>query len=159
MPILALISIVLIFRSRVSKSRTWPKLRVNKNLIDDQLDFFKNENSSNRFDWLEPSILRALEGAIFIWAVVATDLNRPAAFLLLFAILFGHYDNMYRALQGEHKPKWLAIAGGFILGRVTLLGIFLVLGWSIVPLVWYFGLLFFVISSIQWIAGHKARGN
>ena len=159
MPILALISIVLIFRSRVSKSRTWPKLRVNKNLIDDQLDFFKNENSSNRFDWLEPSILRALEGAILIWAVVATDLNRPAAFLLLFAILFGHYDNMYRALQGEHKPKWLAIAGGFILGRVTLLGIFLVLGWSIVPLVWYFGLLFFVISSIQWIAGHKARGN
>ena len=159
MPILALISIVLIFRSRVSKSRTWPKLRVNKNLIDDQLDFFKNENSTNRFDWLEPSILRALEGAILIWAVVATDLNRPAAFLLLFAILFGHYDNMYRALQGEHKPKWLAIAGGFILGRVTLLGIFLVLGWSIVPLVWYFGLLFFVISSIQWIAGHKARGN
>jgi hypothetical protein len=159
MPIFALISIILIFRSRVRKSLTWPKLRVNKNLIDDQLDFFKNKNSTNRFDWLEPSILRALEGAIFIWAVVATDLNRPAAFLLLFAILFGHYDNMYRALQGEHKPKWLAIAGGFILGRVTLLGIFLVLGWSIVPLVWYFGLLFFVISSIQWIAGHKARGN
>jgi phosphatidylglycerophosphate synthase len=159
MPILALISIVLIFRSRVSKSRTWPKMRVNKNLIDDQLDFFRNKNSTNRFDWLEPSILRALEGTIFIWAVVATDLNRPAAFLLLFAILFGHYDNMYRALQGEHKPKWLAIAGGFILGRVTLLGIFLALGWSIVPLVWYFGLLFFVISSIQWVAGHKARGN
>ena len=159
MPILAVISILLVFRARVLKSRTWPKLRVNKNLIDDQLDFFKNKNSTNRFDWLEPSILRALEGGIFIWAVVATDLNRPAAFLLLFAILFGHYDNMYRALQNEHKPKWLAIAGGFILGRVTLLGIFLALGWSIVPLVWYFGLLFFVISSIQWVAGHKARGN
>jgi hypothetical protein len=159
MPILAVISILLVFRARVLKSRTWPKLRVNQNLIDDQLDFFKNKNSTNRFDWLEPSILRALEGGIFIWAVVATDLNRPAAFLLLFAILFGHYDNMYRALQNEHKPNWLAIAGGFILGRVTLLGIFLVLGWSIVPLVWYFGLLFFVISSIQWIAGHKARGN
>jgi hypothetical protein len=66
---------------------------------------------------------------------------------------------MYRALQGEHKPKWLAIAGGFILGRVTLLGIFLALGWSIVPLVWYFGSLFFVISSIQWVAGHKARSK
>ena len=159
MPILAVISILLVFRARVLKSRTWPKLRVNKSLIDNQLDFFKNENSTNRFDWLEPSILRALEGGIFIWAVVATDLNRPAAFLLLFAILFGHYDNMYRALQGEHKPKWLAIAGGFILGRVALLGIFLALGWSIVPLVWYFSSLFFVISSIQWVAGHKARGN
>jgi len=159
MPILALISIVLIFRSRVRKSRTWPKVRVNKNLIDDQLDFFRNENSTNRFDWLEPSILRAIEGAVFIWAVSATDLNRPAAFLLLFAILFGHYDNLYRALQGEHKPKWLSAAGGFILGRVVLLGIFLALGWSIVPLVWYFSVLFFVVSSIQWIAGHKARSK
>ena len=159
MPVLALISIFLVFRSRVRKSQTWPKLRVNKSLIDNQLDFFKNEKSTNRFDWLEPSLLRALEGAIFIWAVVATDLNRPAAFLLLFAILFNHYDNMYRALQGEHKPKWLAIAGGFIPGRVLLLGIFLALGWSIVPLVWYFSILFFLISSIQWVAGHKARGN
>ena len=159
MPVLALISIFLVFRSRVRKSQTWPKLRVNKSLIDNQLDFFKNEKSTNRFDWLEPSLLRALEGAIFIWAVVATDLNRPAAFLLLFAILFNHYDNMYRALQGEHKPKWLAIAGGFIPGRVLFLGIFLALGWSIVPLVWYFSILFFLISSIQWVAGHKARGN
>jgi phosphatidylserine synthase len=159
MPVLALISILLVFRSRVRKSRTWTKLRVNKNLIDNQLDFFKNEKSTNRFDWLEPSLLRAFEGAIFIWAVMATDLNRPAAFLLLFAILFNHYDNMYRALQGEHKPKWLAIAGGFIPGRVILLGLFLALGWSIVPLVWYFSILFFLISSIQWVAGHKARGN
>jgi hypothetical protein len=159
MPILALISIVLIFRSRVRKSRTWPKERVNKNLIDDQLDFFKNENSTNRFDWLEPSILRAIEGAVFIWAVSVTDLNRPAAFLLLFAILYSHYDALYRALQGERKPKWLAISGGFILGRLMLLGIFLTLGWSIVPLVWYFCALFFVVSSIQWIVGHKSRGN
>ena len=159
MPILALISIVLVFRSRVRKSRTWPKERVNKNLIDDQLDFFKNENSTNRFDWLEPSILRALEGAFFIWAVSVTDLNRPAAFLLLFAIIYSHYDALYRALQSERKPKWLAISGGFILGRIALLGIFLALGWSIVPLVWYFCTLFFVISSIQWVVGHKARGN
>ena len=159
MPILALISIVLIFRSRVRKSRTWPKERVNKNLIDDQLDFFKNENSTNRFDWLEPSILRAIEGAFFIWAVSVTDLNRPAAFLLLFAIIYSHYDSLYRALQRERKPKWLAISGGFILGRIALLGIFLALGWSIVPLVWYFCTLFFVISSIQWVVGHKARGN
>jgi phosphatidylserine synthase len=159
MPILAFISIVLIFRSRVRKSLTWPKVHLITSLIDNQLDFFKHENSTNRFNWLMPSILRALEGAAFIWAVVATDLNRPTAFLLLFAILFNHYDNMYRALQGEHKPKWLSIAGGFILGRVILLGIFLVLGWSIVPLVWYFGVLFFVISSIQWVAGHKARSN
>ena len=54
MPILALLSIALVFRGRVRKSLTWPKERVNKNLIDDQLDSFRNENSTNRFDWLEP---------------------------------------------------------------------------------------------------------
>ena len=52
MPILALLSIALVFRGRVRKSLTWPKERVNKNLIDDQLDSFRNENSTNRFDWL-----------------------------------------------------------------------------------------------------------
>jgi hypothetical protein len=46
-----------------------------------------------------------------------TDLDRSVLFLLLFAILFNHYDNMYRALQGEAKPKLLSIAGGFIVGR------------------------------------------
>ena len=159
MPILATISIVAIFRSRVRKTLTWPKVRVNKNLIDDQLDYFKNDNSTNRFDWLEPSLLRAFEGAFFIWVALITDVSRPVIFLLLFAILFNHYDNMYRALQNERKPKWLAIAGGFILGRIALVGIFLALGWSLVPLVWYLGILFFLISSGQWVAGHKARAK
>jgi hypothetical protein len=159
MPILATISIVAIFRSRIRKTLTWPKMRVNKNLIDDQLDYFKNDNSTNRFDWLEPSLLRAFEGAFFIWVALITDVSRPVIFLLLFSILFNHYDNMYRALQNERKPKWLAIAGGFILGRIALVGIFLALGWSLVPLVWYLGILFFLVSSGQWVAGHKARAK
>jgi CDP-alcohol phosphatidyltransferase/Family of unknown function (DUF5941) len=159
MPILATISIVAIFRSRIRKTLTWPKARVNKNLIDDQLDYFKNESSTNRFDWLEPSLLRAFEGAFFIWVALITDVSRPVIFLLLFAILFNHYDNMYRALQNERKPKWLSIAGGYILGRIALVGIFLALGWSLVPLVWYLGILFFLVSSGQWVAGHKARAK
>lgn len=159
MPILATISIIAIFRSRIRKSLTWPKERVNKALIDDQLDYFKDKKSTNRFDWLEPSLLRALEGGFFIWATLATDLSRPVMFLLLFAILFGHYDNMYRALQSERKPKWLAIAGGYILGRIAIFGIFVALGWSIDYLLWYFSALFFLISSIQWVAGHKARAK
>ncbi len=159
MPILATISIVAIFRSRIRKTLTWPKARVNKNLIDDQLDYFKNESSTNRFDWLEPSLLRAFEGAFFIWVALITDVSRPVIFLLLFAILFNHYDNMYRALQNERKPKWLSIAGGYILGRIALVGIFLALGWSLVPLVWYFGILFFLVSSGQWVAGHKVRAK
>ena len=157
MPILAAISIVIVFRARIKVTLSWPKERVNKELIDDQLDTFKYAKSTNRFDWLEPSILRTIEGAVVICLTVIADLNRPTAFLLLFAIIYGHYDNLYRALQGEHKPKWLSYAGSFIIGRIALLGIFIIFSWSIAPLVWYFGVLFLVVSSIQWIAGEKSR--
>ena len=157
MPILAAISIIVVFRARIAVSRTWPKARVNKDLIDDQLDFFKNPKSTNRFDWFEPSILRAVEGSIIIVLTVVAELNRPTAFLLLFAIIYGHYDNLYRALQGEHKPKWLSIAGAFILGRLVILGIFIAFSWSITLLVWYFGALFLVVSSIQWVSSQKLR--
>ncbi len=157
MPILAAISIIVVFRARIRVSRTWPKARVNKELIDDQLDFFKNPKSTNRFDWFEPSLLRAIEGAIIIAVMIIADLNRPTAFLLLFAIIYGHYDNLYRALQGEHKPKWLSLAGAFILGRLAILGIFIAFSWSITPLVWYFGALFLVVSSIQWVSSQKLR--
>jgi hypothetical protein len=130
-------------------------LRVNKQLIDDQLDTFRYKNSENRFDWLQPSILRLLEGAFYIALAITTDLDRSLLFLLLFAILFNHYDNMYRALQSEAKPQWLSIAGGFIAGRLLVVSIFVYFGISLEPLLYYFALLFFVISSVQWVASRK----
>ena len=156
MPILSLISIALVFRGRIIKTLTWPKDRVNRNLIDDQLDTFRDPKSNNRFDWVEPSILRLFEGAVFIALAVFSDLDRSVLFLLLFAILFNHYDNMYRALQSEAKPQWLSIAGGFIAGRLLVLAAFISTGLSLLPLVYYFGILFFVISSIQWVTSRKA---
>ena len=156
MPILAFLSIILVFRGRIRKTLTWPKNRVNKNLIDDQLDTFRNEKSENRFDWLEPSIFRLIEGAVFIALAFTTELDRSVLFLLLFAILFNHYDNMYRALQSEAKPKWLSIAGGFITGRLLALTALLWLGLSLQPLLYYLATLFFVVSSVQWIASRKA---
>jgi hypothetical protein len=157
MPILSLISITLVFRGRIRATRKWEKERVSKDLIDDQLDFFKNKKSTNRFDWIEPSILRAIEGIIIIWLTIIADLNRPTAFLLLFVIIFGHYDNLYRALQGERKPTWISVAGTYMIGRLVLLAIFVVFSWSITPLVWYFGVLFLAVSSAQWVAGEKSR--
>ena len=159
MPILSLISIALVFRGRFIKTITWPKDRVNKNLIDDQLDSIKNKSSTNRFDWLEPSLLRLLEGAIFIELAVVTNLDRSVIFLLLFAILFNHYDNMYRALQGERKPTWLSIAGGYIFGRLLLVVLWIWLGWSLTILVYYFSALFFIVSSIQWILSRKVKAD
>jgi len=159
MPILSFISIALVFRGRVRKTLTWPRDRVNKALIDFQIDSIVNKNSTNRFDWFEPSLLRLLEGAIFIELALVTDLSRPELFLLLFAILFNHYDNMYRALQGESKPRWLAIAGGFIFGRLAIISIWTWLGLSLIPLVCYFSILFFLVSSIQWAMSHVRKDS
>ena len=157
MPILSLFSIALVFRGRVRKSLTWPKERVNKDLIDDQIDSFKSKGSTNRFDWLMPSVLRLLEGAILIQIAITTDLDRRVIFLLLFAILFSHYDNMYRALQSEKKPIWLTFAGGFIFGRLAVIALWIWSGWSLTILVYYFSILFFIISSAQWIISRKAK--
>jgi hypothetical protein len=157
MPILSLISISLVFRGRVKKSLTWPKERVNKDLIDDQIDSFKSKGSTNRFDWLMPSVLRLLEGAILIQIAVTTDLDRSVIFLLLLAILFSHYDNMYRALQGERKPAWLSIAGGYIFGRLFIIALWIWFGWSLTILVYYFCILFFIVSSVQWVLSRKAK--
>ena len=63
---------------------------------------------------------------------------------------------MYRALQSEAKPKWLSIAGGFITGRLLALTALLWLGVSLQPLLYYLATLFFVVSSVQWIASRKA---
>ena len=159
MPILSLISIALVFRARVRKTLTWPKLRVNKGFIDDQLDSFRNRSSTNRFDWLQPSILRLIEGLIFIELAIVSDMDRSLIFLLVFAIIFNHYDNMYRALQGERKPKWLSMAGGFIFGRLLITLIWYSLDLPIIILVYYFSILFFVISSAQWIQSHRVKVN
>jgi phosphatidylglycerophosphate synthase len=157
MPILSIISIALVFRGRFKKTLSWPKARVNKNLIDDQIDSFINKDSTNRFDWLTPSLLRLLEGAILIEIAVISDLDKSVIFLLLLAILFNHYDNMYRALQGERKPAWLTIAGGFIFGRLLIIALWIWLGWSLTILVYYFCILFFIISSAQWVLSRKGK--
>jgi len=157
MPILSIISIALVFRGRFTKTLTWPKARVNKNLIDDQIDSFINKDSTNRFDWLTPSLLRLLEGAILIEIAVISDLDKSVIFLLLLAILFNHYDNMYRALQGERKPAWLAIAGGFIFGRLLIIALWIWLGWSLTILVYYFCALFFIVSSVQWVLSRNEK--
>jgi len=159
MPILSLISIALVFRGRIRKTLTWPKNRVNKNLIDDQLDWIKSKNSTNRFDWLEPSILRLFEGSIFLVIALTTSIDRRVIFLLLFAILFNHYDNMYRALQSDKKPFWLSVSGGFVFGRLALITLWIWLGWSLTILVYYFSALFFIISSFQWILSRKEKAN
>lgn len=72
----------------------------------------------SRFDWLEPAAIRAGEYGFLLWLGATTDRGLPAAYALLSALAFHHYDTVYR-LRHLHiaPPRWLAIAGGWE-GRV-----------------------------------------
>lgn len=155
MPILAAISAIFVFRSRVRRTRLMPKLPLASNLIINQLDLLGMARTfTTRASWIEPSILRLLEVSILIAIFANRQLLGVTTFMVVFSIIFHHYDNLYRALQDEAKPKWLTWAGLYLGGRVLLVGLFAVNGWSIALLAWYFGALFLGASSIQWVVSH-----
>jgi phosphatidylglycerophosphate synthase len=158
MPILAAISFIVVFRGRIIKTRQMPQERISNPFIFRQSDLFALKNSlATKFDWLEPSAIRLVESAFLIWLFVKIDELNPATFMILFSIVFHHYDNLYRALQNESKPRWLSALGLFVGGRVLLLGIAGVLDWPMQYFAWYFGVLFLLVSSLQWVLSHRAN--
>jgi phosphatidylglycerophosphate synthase len=160
MPVLAFISMAWVYRVRITKSLQMTKTKIKSLVIVRQLDLgWAQKSISLRFDWLEPSLLRALElGAIIVLFAatgVFTGESTVAAFVILFSIAFNHYDNLYRAMQGEQKPKWLSFAGLTVPGRLLLLSVIDLLGIGIEPVAGYFLLLFLVVSSVQWVLQRK----
>lgn len=156
MPILAFISGFFVFRGRIRRTREMEKAPLTSSLIANQLDLLGVKKSFTiRASWLEPSLLRAFEIIILIALFANSGSLGVASFLIIFAIIFHHYDNLYRALQNESKPLWLSSLGLYLGGRVLLIGIALYLGWDLAILAWYFNLLFLGISSIQWVISHK----
>ena len=156
MPILAFISAIVVYRGRIIRTRKMEKTRLTSNLIVNQLDLLGIRRTiSTRASWIEPSIWVAIEGIILIAIFASQGLMAGTSFLLLFAILFHHYDALYRALQNEKKPIWLQLAGLYLGGRVLIIGIFLLLGLSEALLTWYFTLLFVFLASGQWVLSHK----
>ena len=156
MPILAFISAVVVFRGRIIRIRKIEKTPLKSNLIVTQLDLLGIKRTfTSRASWVEPSILRAVEGLILIILFSNQNLLGTTSFLILFAIIFHHYDNLYRALQNEAKPLWLNALGLNVGGRVLLLGVAIYASWSLSIFAWYFGLIFLFFSSAQWVMAHK----
>jgi hypothetical protein len=136
------------------------KSKIKSLVIVRQLDLGWTQNSiSKRFDWLEPSVLRLIElGSLILLFAFSGKLvgeSGVAAFVILFSIAFHHYDNLYRAMQGGEKPKWLSLLGFSVPGRLLLLVIVDILGIGLEPVAGYFLLLFLVVSSIQWVIQRK----
>ena len=158
MPILAFISALVVFRGRTIRTLKMQKERSRGILISAQQDsLFVRLSFLKRFDWIEPSFLRVVEFAFLLWIFIRNEQINMVSFIIFFAIVFHHYDNLYRSLQNEKKPIWLSSLGLFIEGRLLVLSIAALSGWSLHYFAWYFSTLFLVISSAQWVLSHRAN--
>lgn len=156
MPILALISAIVVYRGRIIRTKKMEKTNLVSHLIINQLDLLGIKKTLfTRSSWIEPSIWVAIEGLILISIFASQGIIGSNSFLLLFAIVFHHYDALYRALQNEKKPLWLQVAGLYLGGRVLLIGLLLFPGLSSAIATWYFTLLFVFLASGQWVLSHK----
>jgi hypothetical protein len=164
LPLLALFSMVWVYRVRIAKTFAMAKTRIQSRVISRQLDLgFGTKSVLTRFDWLEPSVLRAIElGSLTTLFAVTGNLEGNlgiTGFVILFSIAFNHYDNLYRSMQNEEKPKWLSILGLSAPGRIIVLLAATLLGLNLTIFAAYFSLLFLVASSIQWVISRYAKAN
>jgi hypothetical protein len=74
----------------------------------------------DRFAWAVPALLRLVEYGGLLWlAALARPAAEPAAFALLAALAFRHYDIVYRQrYQGVAPPPWVGLATGGWDGRL-----------------------------------------
>ena len=77
---------------------------------------------TDRFAWAVPGFLRVGEYGGLLWiAASAGDSSHAAAFALIAALAFHHYDLVYRPrFQGVAPPAWLGFAAGGWEGRLVL---------------------------------------
>jgi hypothetical protein len=160
LPLLALFSMIWVYRVRLYKTIEMPKTRIASPVITRQLDLgFPVKTFFKRLDWLEPSLLRALELGVLITLFALTGNLGVASFVILFSIAFNHYDNLYRSMQGEQKPEWLSILGYTVIGRMALIGAALYLGLSLDLFAGYFFVWFLLVSSIQWVVSRRSKAK
>ena len=158
MPILAAISALVVYRGRIMRTLKMERVPSRGILISAQQDsLILKLNLIKRFDWLAPSLLRAIETLLLLWIFIINEEINAVTFMIIFTIVFHHYDNLYRSLQNEKKPVWLARLGLFIEGRLLLLGIAAFGEWNLSYITWYFALLFLLTSSLQWALSHRAN--
>lgn len=152
LPLVALISIAIVFRRRFRTMLNWSSSQFGNQLISTQLDLWRIKTSFlKKTNWLEPSLLRLAEGVVILLLFSISEEKSEIKFLLLFAIVFHHYDGMYRALQGSNKPNWLNNLGLFIGFRVLIIAIFVFTNTPLIWLVIYFLTLFVAAASLQWV--------
>ncbi|WP_279339744.1 DUF5941 domain-containing protein [Sphaerisporangium perillae] len=112
-----------------------------------------------RLDWLVPPVLRLTEYGFIACVGFAWDVPRVLLYVLLGAILFHHYDVVYRCRQHVYPPPWLASAGLGWEGRMLLVAMGALLG-VVTPVfalaAFYLAALFCWESLTCWLAAPRS---
>lgn len=117
---------------------------------------------TGRFRWGVPPLIRLTEYAGLLWIGALGD-ALPAAFALIIALAYRHYDLVYRLRhRGVTPPRWVDLAGLGWEGRLLLGYVLLVAG--ALPAAFFvlaalLGVLFVVESVAGWTRGTRQRAT
>ena len=147
------ISLLYAWLTRIRRTLTWKGDGPVTSVVFYQQDLLLTSKAlGGRFSWAVPSLLRACE-LLTVLAIAFTARDGGIdgfLFLALFAIVYHHYDALYRSLQSQTFPKWLSYLGLRVEGRIALFALLLISGIDIQLVAYYFFALFLGIASIQW---------
>lgn len=146
------ISLAYVTLARTRKTLSWKKATNSYAVLAQQDSLFLKKVVGGKFEWIAPSFLRLIESAAICALLLLSGENQLSLtiFAILFAIIYHHYDALYRALQNQSSPRWLSHLGLYVEGRILLVGLALAFGLSLEILALYFLTLFLFIASIQW---------
>lgn len=150
---LGLVSISYAWLTRIRRTLTWKSPTAHGLVVLMQQDLLLYSNrSGGRYEWMVPSLLRKIELVVVtsLAYLIDPDLVGGILFFTLFAIVYHHYDALYRSLQSQSFPTWLSWLGLKVEGRITALTLALLLDLPLLFFAIYFILLFMVIASVQW---------
>jgi hypothetical protein len=147
------VSLLYAWLTRVRRTLTWRGEGPKNSVVLYQQDLLLTSKAlGGRYSWAIPSLLRAIEilAVLTIAFIMEDAVIDGYLFLALFAIVYHHYDALYRSLQSQSFPKWLSFLGLKVEGRIALLALLLMSGVEVQFVAYYFLALFIGIASIQW---------
>ena len=119
---------------------------------------------TDRFAWSAPGLLRVGEYGGLVWiAANAGGASPAAAFALLTALAFRHYDLVYRPrFQGVPVPAWLQVLAGGWDGRLVVAWLLLAAGAlpaGMFVLAGVLGAVFVADCVMSWVRHSTASGS
>lgn len=153
MLMLGLVSISYAWLTRIRRTLTWKDPTPEGQVVLMQHDLLLfSRRLGGRYEWMVPSLLRKIElvAIASLAYFLDPDLVGGILFFTLFAVVYHHYDALYRSLQSQSFPTWLSWLGLKVEGRILTLTIAFLFDLPILIFAIYFISLFMVIASFQW---------